>query len=159
MGLETIKDISLRKNWKSFINNAHDEFKKKGIDLEFNVFKYDGSYAKAKDPLPAVYFAFAQDSERTWVELELKSRISKGERYSQDDLYVYLKTKSKVSNSKLFEGITWNEEDVEKSPRFSTGKDIRIKIYLKTDNRELWIDAMCQLAENFLPLLNEYRNA
>ena len=157
MGLETIKDTSLRNNWERFINYAYVEFEKKGIDLDFNNFKYDGSYAKAKGPLPAVNFAFAQDSQRTWVELELKSRTSKGERYSQDDLYLYLKKNTKMNNSNAFSEITWNEEDIQQTSRSPAGKDIRIKIYLNSDNMELWVSSMCRLVEIFMPILVKYQ--
>jgi hypothetical protein len=159
MGLEIIKDTSIRKNWEQFMDYAYVEFQKKGIDLQFNNFKYDGSYAKAKGPLPAVNFAFAQDSKRTWVELELKPRTVKGKRYSQDDLYLNLKKNCKMKNSKAFSEITWNEEDIEQTPRSPAGKDIRIKIYLNSDDKELWVSSMCRLVDIFMPMLVKYKNA
>ena len=79
MGIDTIKDPSLRKNWKKFIDIAHTKLNDKQIDLLFALFKNDGSYSKAKTKFPGIYFVFAHDSNRTWVELELKAKSIKGE--------------------------------------------------------------------------------
>jgi hypothetical protein len=62
-----------------------------------------------------------------------------------------------MKNSKAFSEITWNEEDIEQTPRSPGGKDIRIKIYLNSDNKELWVSSMCQLVEIFMPILEEYK--
>ena len=42
MGIEIIKDPSLRKNWKNFIDVAHAKLSDKQIDLFFTMFKNDG---------------------------------------------------------------------------------------------------------------------
>ncbi|MDY0361160.1 MAG: hypothetical protein RBR08_06895 [Desulforegulaceae bacterium] len=153
MGLETINDPILRKNWEKFINLADDRFKKENINLNFNTFKNDGSYSKAKAMLPGVYFAFAQDSRRTWVELELKARTSKGKRYSQDELYTFLKENFRNNGYKTNNKITWNEEDLANSPRNPNGLDKRIKIYLHKPTNEEWIQAMIDLSNIFMQYL------
>lgn len=114
----------------SIIKIAHSTLNEQQIDLKFTSFKNDGTYGKAKHPLPGVWFAFAEVSDRTWVELEIKSRQSKGVKYSQDSLYSFLKENYKCSTVSNKYRITWNQEDIETSPRNPQGLDIRIKIYL-----------------------------
>ena len=157
MGLETIRDESLRKNWDSFIQKAHKQLQESGINnITFTTFKSDGSYAKAKTGVISCYWAFAQDSSRTWVELELKSRVSKGERYSQTDLYKCIKQNYIVISRKV-KNITWDEEDRSIGYRHSNGLDIRIKIYLKDsigrDISSAWISTMVELIKTFNPIL------
>ena len=104
-----------------------------------------------------MYFAFAQDSNRTWVELELKARTAKGKRYSQDKLYSYLRKNYKCSETLVEYPVTWNEDDLRTSPRKYEGLDMRIKIYLKNSDRKEWIDGMIKLGEYFLPLIGNYK--
>jgi hypothetical protein len=155
MGTETIKDVRIRKNWENFISLAHSKLRERKIDIEFSSFKNDGSYAKAKTEYPAVYFAFAQDTNRTWVELELKARTLKGKRYSQNELYTFLKTNFKNIEGKNSYPITWNEEDLKTSPRNQNGLDIRIKIYLINNDQNSWINAMIYLTNSFNPILKK----
>lgn len=157
MGLETIRDESLRKNWDSFIQKAHKKLQENGINnVTFTTFKYDGAYAKAKTGLPSCYWAFAQDSSRTWVELELKSRVSKGERYSQTDLYKCIKENYRATDKKVT-NITWDEEDRDRGHRNYDGLDIRLKIYLKDSvsggTSNAWISAMVELIKTFNPII------
>jgi hypothetical protein len=90
------------------------------------------------------------------VELELKPRSINGTKYSQNELYSFLKENYRNSNKQHKCKITWNEEDIESSPRNTEGGDIRIKIYLKDSNNQNWVEAMKELAEVFLPILNSY---
>jgi hypothetical protein len=157
MGIETIKDSLLRKNWKDFIQLAHQNMSDQDITLEFTEFKNNGSYAKAKAGLPGVFFGFSEDSDRTWVELELKPRTVGGSKVPQDELYAFLKQRSIREPVPTPYKITWNEEDLRTSPRKESGKSKRIKIYLLNPKREEWINAMAVLAQRFIPLLNEYK--
>jgi hypothetical protein len=157
MGTETIEDLELRNNWDIFINAAHQKLRENQIALSFSTFKNDGSYSKAKSGLPAVYFVFAQDSSRTWVELELKPRTSKGKRHPQTELYTFLKNSHKQESRRVILPITWIVEDIKSSPRDPDGLDIRIKMYLSNSNSEQRIDAMIQLFKEFYPLLNKYK--
>jgi len=159
MGFETIRDKMLQENWKNFTNIAHKKLQDNGIsDIIFSTFKYDGSYGKARTGLPAVYWAFAQDSYRTWVELELKSRISKNERYAQRSLYLCIKEKYNKSSNKI-DIITWDENDRNSDMRNPAGMDIRIKIYLR-DNmgsnlNEEWSATMIKFVKVFKPILDD----
>jgi len=158
MGFETIKDSALRDNWKTLIDIAHNKFRDNNILLSFESFKNDGSYGKAKAGLPAVNFAFCQDSDRTWVELELKARTASRTKYQQEDLYSFLKQNGDSVTVSAPLKITWNEEDLRTSPRKPDGLDIRIKIYLSRPDNEQWVDAMLQLAQTFIPVLNDYKS-
>lgn len=154
MGLETIKDLKLRKNWELFIEKTHIEFDKNNIPLRFTTFKDDGSYAKSQSGTPAVYFAFAEDANRTWVELELKPRMSKGEKFKQTELYNFIKEtfKNSGNNNKL--NITWDEDDEFRKPG---GLPIRIKEYLASSDKNEWISKMTSFVLVFLPILNGYK--
>jgi hypothetical protein len=157
VGLETIRDEALRKNWDSFIQKAHKKLQENGINnVTFTTFKYDGAYAKAKTGLPSSYWAFAQDSSRTWVELELKSRVSKGERYSQTDLYECIKEDYRAFDKKVT-NITWDEEDRSRGHRKYNGLDVRIKIYCKgsvrRDISSAWISTMVEFIKTFNPII------
>ncbi len=158
MGLETIKDLLLRENWRKFIDKAHLELEKSDLKIKFTSFKNDGSYAKAKCGKPAVNFVFAQDSSRTWVELEMKPRTSSGKKYSQVALYDYLRNSSSNLNNGLYKKITWNEEDIATSPRNLEGKDFRIKVYLNSNDEKEWIMLMVEFAKLFMPILGKYKN-
>jgi len=158
MGFETIQDLVLRQNWVALIDVANKKLAENNIILSFESFKNDGSYGKAKAGLPAVNFAFCQDSDRTWVELDLKARKISGTRSAQTDLYSFLQQEyvnPPVSSSLK---ITWNEEDLRTSPRKASGLDIKIKIYLLNPDKEQWVDGMLQLAQVFIPALNSYRS-
>lgn len=162
MGLETIKDDGLRENWRKFINTAHSELNKAELgEIEFTEFKDNGSYAKAKTGIAATKWVFAKDkaSSRRWVELELKSRVLKGARCSQYKFYMFIKKTAKIKTLNMPE-VTWDEED-RKSPRKKDGKDIRIKIYLKSLNSLLandskWISTMIQFIQIFKPIIQRH---
>ena len=157
MGFETIKDPTLRQNWIALIEMAHKKLADNNILLSFENFKNNGSYGKAKAGLPAVNFAFCEDSDRTWVELELKARTANGTKYKQEDLYSFLHQHVDISTISAPLKITWNEEDIRTSPRDPDGLDMRIKIYLSDPDNEKWVDAMLQLAQTFIPVLNDYK--
>lgn len=161
MGLTIIKDPITRKEWEQFIAKAHQRLKENQINYDFSISNDKGTYVKAKTGAPASYYAFAQDNERTWVELELKSRTSNKKSYAQTEFYSFLKKNYKKETDTNFE-ITWDPEDRNSSPRHSVSKVFRIKIYIKpkiylsnaadpAHNR--WIDAMLQLIKSFSPLV------
>ena len=157
MGFETIKDPVLRQNWIALIEMAHKKLADNKIILSFENFKNNGSYGKAKAGLPGVNFAFCEDSDRTWVELELKARKVNGTRFKQEDLYSFLHQHVDVSTISAPLKITWDEEDLRTSPRKPGGLDMRIKIYLSNPDNEKWADAMLQLAQSFILVLNDYK--
>jgi len=157
MGFETIRDPALRQNWIALIKMAHKKLADNNIPLSFETFKNNGSYGKAKAGLPAVSFAFCENSDRTWVELELKARKANGTRYAQETLYSFLQQHVDARTISAPLKITWNEEDLRTSPRDPDGLDMRIKIYLSDLDNEKWVDAMLQLARTFIPVLNDYK--
>ena len=157
MGFKTIKDPTLRQNWIALVDMAHKKLADNNISLSFENFKNNGSYGKAKAGLPGVDFAFCQDSDRTWVELDLKAKKTKEGRYPQENLYSFLQQHVDVGGISVPLKITWNEEDLRTSPRKSSGLDMKIKIYLSNPDDEKWVDAMLQLAQSFIPVLNDYK--
>lgn len=62
--------------------------KLQSFEVDFNQFKNDDSYVKAKAAGARRYWAFAHNAEEIWVELELKPRTqNKKKPVPQDDLY------------------------------------------------------------------------
>ena len=162
MTLEENKHNSSQGTWEEIIHQTHKELQKVGLDgINFSQFKYDDSYVKAHAGLPCVYWAFAKDSERTWIELELKARTRRDERYSQNDLYECIEKKYSKAKYKI-DGITWDSEDRELYRRKSGSKPIRIKIYLH-DRIGLSLiqkcsKAMVEFIKVFMPILNGCHN-
>ena len=153
MGLERIKNENNREFWRNFISAAHSELKKAGFsEICFDEFKNDGSYAKAKTGRTATKWVFAEDLSRRWVELELKSRLSNGNRHSQRELYNSIKKTAHMRGLHSL-NITWDEEDRNAGYRRIDGKDIRIKIYLKNMDDSQWISTMVLFIKNFQPII------
>ena len=160
MAIETIKDQKKRLFWQTLINETHEKLKKKGnTDILFTTFKDDGSYGKAKTGLKSVNWVFAQDSNRKWVELELKSVVKDGERIAQKLLYGEIKSGYAKSDKKT-NNLTWDEDDPQY--RHAEGKAIRIKIYLQgnmsSNINPLWSDTMVEFINVFKPILDNIRN-
>lgn len=162
MGLETITDPIERKQWDEIIKNVHHQLSRMGMDrVQFTVFKNDGSYAKAKSGVPSVYWAFAKDRNRAWVELELKSRTKSGERYRQAGLYEYIQMNyKKLKDEKI--KIIWDEDDRIHNLRQENSLDIRIKIYLEdyifnNKNNDIWVNKMIFLIKKFDPIIQAHK--
>ncbi len=151
MGLDMIVDLQKRNEWEELIEITHEKLKKHHFYLTFSQFKNDGSYAKAKTNLKAVYFAFAQDTTRHWVELELRKRKNS----KQDKLYDFIRINFNRKLHKTSYPITWDKEDVSGTTRRTTSNVIRIKIYINEKNKEEWSEAMIELVNSFLPILNK----
>jgi len=148
--------------WEENINQTHKKLKKIGYNkIIFDKFKDDDSYVKAHAGLPGVYWVFAKDSERIWIELELRSRVSGGERYSQNTLYNCIQKRYSNSKNKI-DNITWDEEDRQLYRRKSGSKPIRIKIYLHDRIGVSLIQecskAMVEFIKVFKPILNACLN-
>lgn len=164
MGFETITDSIEKKQWNEIIKNMHDQLNRIGMNkVQFTVFKNDGSYAKAKSGLPSVYWAFAKDQNRAWVELELKSRTKDKERFPQIGLYEYIKTNYKKLTDKTTQ-IIWDEDDRRQNPRKANSLDIRIKIYLENyifskNKNEVWLNTMIDLIKKFDPIIQSYKES
>jgi len=163
MGLETIRDAIDRKYWGELIEKTHIKLNKSGFtEIKFNTFKDDASYSKAKTGVTSTYWAFAKDSQRTWVELEIKPRTSDGVKTSQTKLYNFIKSEYDKTTSKIYK-ITWNDTDLISSPRRLTGQDIRIKIYLDSSagsylkDKDKWIDTMVKFIKILNPIIQRYK--
>jgi hypothetical protein len=156
MRLTNIRNPLKRQQWEEFIEIAHGKLRQENIDLRFRTVKYDGSAAKASTVLPAVYFAFAQDCTRKWVELELKPRTVNGERKPQRELYAFLKANLRGRIPVLQHRLAWDEEEPTISLERVTGDDMRIKVYLDESDEHQWIEAMVLLASRALPFLNRF---
>ena len=154
MKFQAIRNPAKRRQWEEFIETAHWKLREQDLDLKFRTVKSDGSYAKASTVMPAVYFTFAQDLAKKWVELELKPRIINGERKPQRELYAFLRENLK---DRIPHRLTWNDEDKTSSSKGMVGDDIKIKVYLNDTDESQWIEAMIRLAKQFLPFLNRFQ--
>ena len=158
MRFETIRNPIKRRQWEEFIETAHWKLREQNLDLKFRTVKSDGSYAKASTVLPAVYFAFAQDFAKKWVELELKPRVINGERKTQEELYAFLKENLRDRILSVPHHLTWNDEDKKSTPKGMVGDDLKIKVFLNDIDENQWIEAMIRLAKHFLPFLNRFQS-
>lgn len=158
MRFKTIRNPMKRRQWEEFIETAHWKLREQQLDLKFRTIKPDGSYAKASTVLPAVYFSFAQDFAKKWVELELKPRIVKGERKPQKELYSFLRENLRDRLLSLPHRLTWDDEEKTSSPKGMISDDIKIKVYLNDIDETQWIEAMIRLANHFLPFLNRFQS-
>lgn len=158
MRFETIRNPVKRRQWEEFIETAHWKLREQKLDLKFRTVKPDGSYAKASTVLPAVYFAFAQDFARKWVELEIKPRTINGERKPQLELYSFLKENLRGRKLSLSHRLTWGDEDSTSSPKENSCDDLKIKVYLNDLDENQWIEAMVRLVYHFLPFLTRFES-
>jgi hypothetical protein len=162
MSLEKIKDDFKRNKWEKLLYKTHKELNSIGFGhIEFKSGKDDGSYTKARTGVTYSSWAFAKDKTRTWVELELKSKNNE----KQTDLYRFIKSEyKKEPNEKL--KITWDEEDLNNpsSKRRTSGKDIRIKVYLEENTpyledekrQSIWVSTMVDFVKSFDPIIKKY---
>ncbi len=159
MGLDNIKDIFLRKEWEKIIQLTKEKLLDKDIQIKISQIKSDGTHVKFTTNFTSVRVAFARDrvGPRRWVELELKGKSSKNGIYPQNELYSFLRKNFKCQSILGNHSITWNEDDLRTSPRRENGNDIRIKIYMKNQDINNWVDGFIKFAECFLPLLQEYK--
>lgn len=157
MRFTTIRNPLKRRQWEQFIETAHWKLRQQQLDLTFRTIKPDGSSAKASTVLPAVYFAFAQDFAKKWVEVELKPRIVKGERKPQKELYSFLRENLRDGILSLPQRLTWQDEEETSSPE-ETSEDMKIRLYLNDSDENQWIEAMIRLANHFLPCLNRFES-
>jgi len=158
MRFATIRNPLMRKQWEEFIETAHGKLRAENIDLRFRTVKNDGSAARASTVLPAVYFTFAQDLGRKWVELELRPRTVAGERRPQKELYSFLKANLRGRLS-LPHRLTWIDEDCPASAALAPGDEMRIKVFLDNSDEHKWIEAMVRLARRTLPFLDRFGSA
>ena len=155
MRFATLRNPLKRKQWEEFIEAAHGKLREERIDLRFNTVKVDGSAARATTVLPAVYFAFAQDCARKWVELELRPRTVNGQRQPQRELYAYLRANLLGRLPALPHRLAWDDEqDVAATDPAS--EDMRIKVNLDESDEHQWIEAMVRLASRALPFLDRF---
>ncbi|KGO33740.1 hypothetical protein JT06_12340 [Desulfobulbus sp. Tol-SR] len=155
MRLTHIRNPLKRRQWEEFIESAHGKLRAENIDLRFRTVKGDGSAARASTVLPAVYFAFAQDWGRKWVELELRPRTVDGERRPQKELYSFLQANLRGRLS-LPHRLTWIDEGGPASVEQAPGDEMRIKVYLDDFDEHRWIEAMVRLARRTLPFLDRF---
>lgn len=156
MRFATIRNPLKRKQWEDFIETAHGKLREEQIDLRFRTVKFDGSAARAATVLPAVYFAFAQDCVRKWVELELKPRTVDGQRKPQRELYSYLKANLLGRLPALQHRLAWDDEKGDAAMERTCSEDMRIKVYLDDSDEHQWIEAMVSLASRTLPFLDSF---
>jgi len=159
MRFATIRNPLKRKQWEEFIETAHGKLREKRIDLRFNTVKVDGSVARATTVLPAVYFAFAQDCSRKWVELELRPRTVNGQRKPQRELYAFLKANLPDRLPALQHRLAWDDEQGNAAKERTSGEDMRIKVYLDESDEHQWIEAMVRLASRTLPFLDRFASS
>jgi hypothetical protein len=159
MRFATIRNPLKRKQWEEFIETAHGKLREERIDLRFNTVKVDGSVARATTVLPAVYFAFAQDCARKWVELELRPRTVNGRRQPQRELYAYLRANLLGRLPALSHRLAWGDDQGGAAAEGSPGEDMRIKVYLDETDEHQWIEAMVRLASRTLPFLDRFASA
>lgn len=158
MRFNTVQNPLKRKQWEEFIENAHWKMREQKIDLRFTTVKCDGSSARASTVLPSVYFAFAQDYRRKWVELAIKPRTINGERKPQRELYSFLKTNLLGRMPELCNQLLWDEGLSAVSVKKTTTEDLRIKVSLDESDEGKWIEAMVRLAAHCLPFLNRFQS-
>lgn len=156
MRFATIRNPLKRKQWEEFIETAHGKLREERIDLRFNTVKVDGSAARATTVLPAVYFAFAQDCARKWVELELRPRTVNGRRLPQRELYAYLRANLLGRLPALPHMLAWADGQDQAVQAHDSGQDMRIKVYLDESDEHQWIEAMVRLASRTLPFLDRF---
>ena len=157
MRFQAIRNPLKRQQWEEFIETAHWKLREQDLDLKFRTVKSDGSYAKASTVMPAVYFTFAQDFAKKWVELELKPRIIDGERKPQEELYAFLRENLRDRILSVPHRLTWDDEDKTSASKGMVGDDLKIKVYLNDIDESQWIEAMIRLAKQFLPFLNRFQ--
>ena len=157
MRFQAIRNPLKRRQWEEFIETAHWKLREQDLDLKFRTVKSDGSYAQASTVMPAVYFTFAQDFAKKWVELELKPRIIDGERKPQEELYAFLRENLRDRILSVPHRLTWNDEDKTSASKEMVGDDLKIKVYLNDIDESQWIEAMIRLAKQFLPFLNRFQ--
>ena len=159
MRFSIVRNPLKRKQWEEFIETAHGKLREESIDLRFNTVKIDGSAARATTVLPAVYFAFAQDCARKWVELELRPRTVNGQRQPQRELYAYLRMNLPGRLPALPHRLTWDDEQGSASADPASSEDMRIKVYLDESDEHQWIEAMVRLASRALPFLDRFASS
>lgn len=159
MRFSIVKNPLKRRQWEEFIETAHGKLREERIDLRFNTVKFDGSAARATTVLPAVYFAFAQDCARKWVELELKPRTVDGHRQPQRELYAYLKANLFGRLPASPNRLAWDDEKGGVAIEPASGEDMRIKVYLDETDERQWIEAMVRLASRTLPFLDRFASS
>lgn len=159
MRLTHVRNPLKRRQWEEFIETAHGKLRAENIDLRFRTVKNDGSAARASTVLPAVYFTFAQDWGRKWVELELRPRTVDGERRPQRELYSFLKANLRGRLSTLPHRLTWIGGECPVAAEHAPGDEMRIKVYLDESDEHQWIEAMVRLARRTLPFLDRFGSA
>jgi hypothetical protein len=159
MRFSIVRNPLKRKQWEEFIETAHGKLREESIDLRFNTVKVDGSAARATTVLPAVYFAFAQDCARKWVELELRPRTVNGRRQPQRELYAYLRANLLGRMPALHHRLAWDDEKGNAAAERTSGEDMRIKVYLDESDEHQWIEAMVRLASRTLPFLDRFASS
>lgn len=157
MRFQSISNPVKRRQWEEFIETAHWKLREQDLDLKFRTVKSDGSYAKASTVMPAVYFTFAQDLAKKWVELELKPRIINGERKPQRELYAFLRENLRGRMLSVPHRLTWNDEEIKPSAKETADDGLKIKVYLNDIDESQWIEAMIRLAKQFLPFLDRFQ--
>ncbi len=157
--MKTRKKIEISSNsvWYKILTRTYEKLHENDFpEIIFSQIKYDDSYCKAGAGIPAVYWAFAKDSERTWIELELKARTKNREPYPQKNLYSCIK-EGYTDSENIIQGIVWDEDD-RHHPRMENSHVFRIKVYLHDiyflGQTEEWANAMVKFIQVFSPILN-----